>query len=62
MQPNGYENPFFQENIKKAEKYGVKIIEPLFSEGKAKIASTRKIVKEVRKYFLIYQWETINTL
>jgi phosphopantothenoylcysteine decarboxylase / phosphopantothenate---cysteine ligase len=46
-----YNNPFLQENLKKAEAYGLKIIEPRFSENKAKIASTRAIVSSVLNYF-----------
>jgi phosphopantothenoylcysteine decarboxylase / phosphopantothenate---cysteine ligase len=46
-----YNNPMFQENLAKADKYGVKIIEPRFGENKAKIARTQKIVTEVLDYF-----------
>lgn len=46
-----YENPFFQENLKNAEKYGLKVIPPRFGENKAKIPKTREIVNEVIKYF-----------
>ncbi|MEI7718474.1 MAG: flavoprotein [archaeon] len=46
-----YNNPFFQENLQKAEKYGVKIIEPRFGENKAKIPKTSFLVGEVIKYF-----------
>lgn len=46
-----YNNPFFQENLSRAEKYGVKIIEPRFGENKAKIPKTTSIVKEVLNYF-----------
>lgn len=46
-----YNNPFFQENLKKAERYGVKIIEPRFGENKAKIPRTRDIVNEIINYF-----------
>ena len=46
-----YENPVLQENLKKANEYGIKIIEPRFWENKAKIADTRKIVNEIVSYF-----------
>lgn len=46
-----YNNLMLQENLKKAETYGIKIIEPRFGENKAKIADTRKIVSEILKYF-----------
>lgn len=46
-----YENPVLQENLRKADKYRVKIIEPRFGENKAKQASTRKIVSEIINYF-----------
>ncbi|MDD5192101.1 MAG: flavoprotein [Candidatus Nanoarchaeia archaeon] len=46
-----YNNPIFQENLQKAEKYGLKIIEPRFGENKAKIANTRAIVQEILNYF-----------
>ena len=49
-----YNNPFFQENLKKVEHYGIKIIEPRFSEGKAKIASTKSIVSDIVEYFQKY--------
>jgi len=51
MHESLYNNPIFQENLSKTERYGIKIIEPRFSEGKAKIASTRSIVNEVVGYF-----------
>ena len=35
-----YNNPMLQENLKKADQYGVKIIEPRFGENKAKQATT----------------------
>ena len=46
-----YENPFFQKNLKEAEKYGIHVIQPRFGENKAKIPKTREIVSEVIKYF-----------
>jgi phosphopantothenoylcysteine decarboxylase / phosphopantothenate---cysteine ligase len=51
MHESLYENPFFQENLKRVDKYGIKLIEPRFSEKKAKIASTRSIIDEIRSYF-----------
>jgi phosphopantothenoylcysteine decarboxylase/phosphopantothenate--cysteine ligase len=47
MHDSLYKNPFFQENLKKAERYKIKIIQPRFSEGKAKIAKTRDIVNQI---------------
>jgi len=46
-----YDNPFFQENLAKAEKYGITIIAPRFGENKAKIPKTRDIVKAIIDYF-----------
>ena len=51
MHESLYNNPIFRENLAKAERYGISIIEPRFSEGKAKIPSLNIIVKEVREYF-----------
>jgi phosphopantothenoylcysteine decarboxylase / phosphopantothenate---cysteine ligase len=51
MHKSLYDNPFFQENLKRASSYGIRIIEPRFSEGKAKIPHTRKIADEIIKYF-----------
>jgi phosphopantothenoylcysteine decarboxylase / phosphopantothenate---cysteine ligase len=45
-----YNNPILQENLQKAEKYGIKIIEPRFSENKAKMPSLRAIASEILKY------------
>lgn len=47
MHESLYRNPFLQSNLKSASKYNIKIIEPRFSEGKAKIAHTDKIVAEM---------------
>lgn len=44
-----YQNPFFQENLKKAKDYGLYIIEPRFSEGKAKIPRTNNLIEEIIK-------------
>ncbi len=46
-----YNNPFFQENLARAEKYGITIIEPRFGENKAKIPKTSVLVKAVIDYF-----------
>lgn len=46
-----YNNPFFQENLQKAEKYGIKIIKPRFGENKAKIPSTRKIASTIINHY-----------
>ncbi|HZY93999.1 MAG TPA: bifunctional phosphopantothenoylcysteine decarboxylase/phosphopantothenate--cysteine ligase CoaBC [Candidatus Bathyarchaeia archaeon] len=42
-----YDHPIVRENITRLEKIGVGFIDPELSEGKAKIASTEKIVKAV---------------
>src|SRR5437879_12935173 len=42
-----YDHPIVQENILRLKKIGVGFIEPEVSEGKAKIASTEKIVRSV---------------
>src|SRR5690242_1972882 len=42
-----YDHPIAQENISRLKKIGVEFIEPEVSEGKAKIASTEKIVHSV---------------
>src|SRR5438094_3339347 len=42
-----YDHPIVQENISRLKKIGVECIEPEVSEGKAKIASTEKIVLSV---------------
>jgi len=42
-----YDHPIAQENISRLKKIGVEFIEPEISEGKAKIASTQKIVRSV---------------
>ncbi|VVB78835.1 Dihydromethanopterin reductase (acceptor) [uncultured archaeon] len=46
-----YNNPFFQENLKKVDQYGIKIIEPRFSEGKAKIATVNTIVSSIINHY-----------
>lgn len=47
MHESLYKNPFFQENLAKAEEYGINIIEPRISEGKAKIPKLENIVAGV---------------
>src|SRR5216683_3370837 len=42
-----YDHPIVQENISRLKKIGVEFIEPELSEGKAKIASTEKIVRSI---------------
>jgi phosphopantothenoylcysteine decarboxylase/phosphopantothenate--cysteine ligase len=42
-----YHHPIVQENISRLKRIGVEFIEPEVSEGKAKIASTEKIVRSV---------------
>jgi phosphopantothenoylcysteine decarboxylase/phosphopantothenate--cysteine ligase len=39
-----YNNPIFQRNLSEAAKYGINVIEPRFSEGKAKMPRIEKIV------------------
>src|SRR5438132_7136898 len=42
-----YDHPIVQENISRLKKIGVEFVEPEVSEGKAKIASTEKIVRSI---------------
>ncbi len=42
-----YDHPIVQENISRLKKIGVEFIDPEVSEGKAKIASTEKIVRSI---------------
>src|SRR5438132_12841986 len=42
-----HDDPIEQENISRLKKIGVEFIEPEVSEGKAKIASTEKIIRSV---------------
>lgn len=42
-----YDHPIVQENISRLKKIGVEFIEPEITEGKAKIASTEKIVRSI---------------
>ena len=44
-----YEHPIVLENLKRLEKRGVKVIEPLESEGKAKLRSIETICLEVER-------------
>jgi phosphopantothenoylcysteine decarboxylase / phosphopantothenate---cysteine ligase len=46
-----YDHPIVQENISRLKRIGVEFIEPEVSEGKAKIASTEKIVHSVIAHF-----------
>jgi len=46
-----YDHPIVQENIARLKKIGVEFIEPEILEGKAKIASTEKIVRSVIAHF-----------
>jgi phosphopantothenoylcysteine decarboxylase/phosphopantothenate--cysteine ligase len=52
MHESLYNNPFFQENLARAGEYGVTVIPPRFSEGKAKIPKTRDIVDLVINHFM----------
>lgn len=49
MHESLFENPFLKENLQKAERYGMHIIEPRVSEGKKKIPKLENIVAEVCK-------------
>src|SRR5207247_9279425 len=42
-----YDHPLVQENVQRLKKIGVEFVEPEILEGKAKIASTEKIVDVV---------------
>lgn len=42
-----YKNPFVAENIEKLKNSGIRVIEPKFSENKAKLASSEEIVNFV---------------
>src|SRR3989449_6615926 len=42
-----YDHPIVQENISRLKKIGVEFVEPEILEGKAKIASTEKIIRSV---------------
>lgn len=44
-----YNNPIFQKNLGEAGKYGLRVIEPRFSEGKAKMPRIEKIVNTLLK-------------
>jgi len=49
MHESLYNNPFLQENLKKAGEYGLNIIEPRFGEGKAKMPKLAVITDAVFK-------------
>ena len=49
MHESMYQNPILQENLKRAEQYGITIIPPRIGEGKAKIPSTPTLVDAVFK-------------
>ena len=51
MHESLYNNPIFQKNLMEVYRYGIQIIQPRFSEGKAKIANTMTIVNMVVKGF-----------
>ncbi len=42
-----YDHPFAQENVQRLKRIGVEFVEPEIVEGKAKLASTEKIVRAV---------------
>ena len=56
MHESLYANPFFRENMNKVSQYGISIIEPRYSEGKAKVPKTEDIVHEVIVYFARGDW------
>jgi len=47
MHESLYNNPFLQENLQRAQQYNINIIQPRFSEGKAKIAKLENIVAKL---------------
>ncbi|MFQ6009888.1 MAG: bifunctional phosphopantothenoylcysteine decarboxylase/phosphopantothenate--cysteine ligase CoaBC [Candidatus Aenigmatarchaeota archaeon] len=49
MHETMYNNPAYNENVKKLEEYGVRFIEPRMDEGKAKIADTEYITSYVTR-------------
>ncbi len=51
MHESLYQNPFLIENLANATKYGIKLIEPRISEGKAKMPKLEKIVATIIKDF-----------
>ena len=46
-----YNNPFLQKNLTQAANYGVHVIAPRISEGKAKMPKIDQIVQEIRDYY-----------
>src|SRR5438552_15027838 len=50
-----YDHPIVQENISRLKRIGVEFIEPEVSEGKAKIASTEKIIRSIIARFATSQ-------
>jgi phosphopantothenoylcysteine decarboxylase/phosphopantothenate--cysteine ligase len=51
MHASMYQHPILLENIKKLKKHGVEFIGPRLEEGKAKIATSKEILKAVLKKF-----------
>ena len=51
MHESLYNNPFFQENLARAEKYGLRVLQPRFGEHKAKIIKYQLAVQDIVKYF-----------
>lgn len=49
MHESLYNNPFLKKNLANAERYGIKIIEPRISEGKAKIPRAKDIADLIIK-------------
>ena len=47
MHESLYNNPFFKKNMAEALKYGIRVIEPRLSEGKAKMPRIEKIVNRL---------------
>src|SRR2546427_5770851 len=55
-----YDHPIVQENISRLKKIGIEFIEPELTEGKAKIASTEKIVHSIIARFSTSQGRDLD--
>lgn len=60
MHDSLYNNPFFQENLERFEKYGVRFISPMFEEGKAKMASVNNIRDRLLEDFGGLNYESVG--
>jgi len=61
MHDSLYNNPLFQKNIQNAEEYGITIIGPRISEGKAKLPKQDEIVKRIIKDLANYKTSTASS-